>query len=44
MRREGFELVVSRPTVIYKAINGVKCEPIEDLTIDVPDEFVGVVM
>ena len=44
MRREGFELVVSRPTVIYKTINGVKCEPIEDLTIDVPDEFVGVVM
>ena len=44
MRREGFELLVSRPTVIYKTIDGVKCEPIEDLTIDVPDEFVGVVI
>ncbi len=44
MRREGFELVVSRPTVIYKTINGEKCEPIEDLVIDVPDEFVGVVI
>ena len=44
MRREGFELLVSRPTVIYKEINGVKCEPMEDLTIDVPEEFVGAVM
>ena len=44
MRREGYELLVSRPTVIYKEIDGVKCEPMEDLTIDVPDEFVGVVM
>ncbi len=44
MRREGFELMVSRPTVIYKVIDGVKCEPVEDLLIDVPDEFVGVVM
>ena len=44
MRREGFELLVSRPTVIYKEINGVKCEPMEDLTIDVPEEFVGSVM
>ncbi len=44
MRREGFELLVSRPTVIYKEINGVKCEPIEYLTIDVPEEFVGSVM
>lgn len=44
MRREGFELLVSRPTVIYKEIDGVKCEPMEDLTIDVPEEFVGVVM
>ena len=41
MRREGFELLVSRPTVIYKMIDGEKCEPIENLTIDVPDEFVG---
>lgn len=44
MRREGFELLVSRPTVIYKIIDGVKCEPMEDLVIDVPQEFVGVVM
>ena len=44
MRREGFELLVSRPTVIYKEINGVKCEPMEDLTIDVPEEFVGAVI
>lgn len=44
MRREGFELLVSRPTVIYKMINGEKCEPIENLTIDVPDEFVGSVI
>ncbi len=44
MRREGFELLVSRPTVIYKEINGVKCEPMELVTIDVPEEFVGVVM
>ncbi len=44
MRREGYELLVSRPTVIYKEINGVKCEPMEDVVIDVPDEYVGVVM
>ncbi len=44
MRREGFELLVSRPTVILKEINGVKCEPMENLTIDVPEEFVGSVM
>ena len=44
MRREGFELLVSRPTVIYKEIDGVKCEPMEYLTIDVPEEFVGSVM
>ena len=44
MRREGYELLVSRPTVIYKMIDGVKCEPIENLIIDVPEEFVGVVM
>jgi GTP-binding protein len=44
MRREGFELLVSRPTVIYKMVDGVKCEPMEYLTIDVPEEFVGVVM
>ena len=44
MRREGFELLVSRPTVIYKVIDGVKCEPIELATIDVPEEYVGTVM
>ena len=41
MRREGFELLVSRPKVIFKEINGVKCEPIERLVVNVPDEFVG---
>ncbi|MBQ9315043.1 MAG: translational GTPase TypA [Clostridia bacterium] len=41
MRREGFEFMVSRPSVIFKEIDGVKCEPIEDLVIDVPDEFTG---
>lgn len=41
MRREGFEFMVSRPSVIFKTIDGVKCEPIEDLVIDVPDEFTG---
>ncbi len=44
MRREGFELLVSRPKVIFKTIDGVKCEPMEDLVIDVPEECVGVVM
>ena len=44
MRREGFELLVSRPKVIYKVIDGVKCEPMEMATIDVPEEFVGTVM
>ena len=41
MRREGFEFMVSRPSVIYKEIDGVKCEPIEELVIDLPDEFTG---
>lgn len=41
MRREGFEILVSRPKVIIKEINGVKCEPIERLIVNVPDEFVG---
>ena len=41
MRREGFELLVSRPKVIIKEINGVKCEPIEDLVVNVPDDCVG---
>ena len=44
MRREGFELEVSKPQVIIKEINGVKCEPYEDLTIDVPNEYVGDIM
>ena len=41
MRREGFELQVSKPEVIIKEIDGVKCEPYEDVQIDVPDEYVG---
>ena len=41
MRREGFELQVGQPKVLDKTINGQRCEPIENLTIDVPDEFVG---
>jgi GTP-binding protein len=44
MRRESFELEVSKPRVIIKEINGIKSEPYEDLTIDVPNEFVGDVM
>ena len=44
MRREGYEFQVSNPVVIYKEIDGVKCEPIERLTIDVPEEFTGVIM
>ena len=44
MRREGFELLVSRPKVIFKEINGEKCEPIEDLVVNVPDESVGTVI
>ena len=39
MRREGYELQVGQPQVIYKTINGQKCEPIEELTINVPEEF-----
>lgn len=44
MRREGFELEVSKPQVIIKEINGQKCEPYEDLLIDVPNEYVGDIM
>lgn len=44
MRREGFELEVSRPQVIIKEINGEKCEPFEDLSIEVPNDFVGDIM
>jgi GTP-binding protein len=39
MRREGYELQVGQPQVIYKQIDGVKCEPIEEMTINVPEEF-----
>lgn len=41
MRREGYEFSVSRPEVIFKQINGVTCEPFEQLTIDVPEEHAG---
>ena len=41
MRREGFELQVGQPKVLDKTINGQRCEPIENLTIEVPEEFVG---
>lgn len=41
MRREGYELQVGQPQVIIKEINGQKCEPIEELTIDLPEEFSG---
>ena len=44
MRREGFELLVSRPKVIFKEIDGVKCEPIEKLVVNVPDESIGTVI
>ena len=44
MRREGYELLVSRPKVIFKEIDGVKCEPIEDLVVNVPDDAIGTVI
>ena len=44
MRREGYEFQVGKPKVIYREINGKKCEPLEMLTIDVPQEFMGSVM
>ena len=44
MRREGYEFQVSRPQVIMKEIDGVKCEPIEILAIEVPEEYVGAVI
>ncbi len=44
MRRENFELLVSRPKVIIKEINGVKCEPIERLVVNVPDDSIGTVI
>jgi GTP-binding protein len=44
MRREGYEMLVSRPKVIIKEINGVKCEPVETLVVNVPDDSVGTVI
>ena len=44
MRREGYEVQVGKPEVIYKTINGQRCEPMEFLTIDVPQDFMGAVM
>lgn len=44
MRREGYELAVSRPRVVYKEMDGVKCEPYEMLTVDVEDSHQGAVM
>ena len=44
MRREGFELTCSNPRVLYKEIDGVKCEPMERVTIDVPMDYVGAVV
>ena len=41
MRREGYEFLVCKPEVLYREINGVKCEPMEQVYIDVPEEFVG---
>lgn len=44
MRREGYEFAVSRPEVIYKKIDGILCEPMEHVIIEVPDEYSGVVI
>ncbi len=44
MRREGYELQVSKPEIIVKEINGTKCEPYEDVDIEVPEEYVGPVI
>ena len=44
MRREGYELQVGKPEVVYKTINGQKCEPMENLTVEVPQEYMGAVM
>ncbi|MBL7865524.1 MAG: translational GTPase TypA [Cyclobacteriaceae bacterium] len=41
MRREGYELQIGQPQVIYREINGVRCEPIEELTIDLPENVAG---
>ena len=44
MRREGYELQVSKPQVIIKEIDGVRCEPVERVQIDVPEEYTGSIM
>lgn len=44
MRREGFELQVSAPKVLYKTIDGKLCEPVEELVVDVPEDAVGSVI
>ncbi len=44
MRREGYELAVGKPEIVTKMINGKTMEPVEHLTIDIPEEFIGVVM
>ena len=44
MRREGFELQISKPQVIIKEVDGVECEPIERVQVDVPEEYTGAVM
>ena len=44
MRREGYELTCSNPRVLYKEIDGEKCEPMEHVTLDVPNEYVGAVV
>ena len=44
MRREGYELQVGKPEVVYKTINGQKCEPMENLTVEVPQEYMGAVI
>ena len=44
MRREGYELLVSRPKVIFKEIDGQKCEPVERLVVNVPDDCIGTVI
>jgi GTP-binding protein len=44
MRRQGYEFQISKPSVIFKDVNGVRMEPIEHLTIDIPEEYVGAIM
>ena len=44
MRREGYEMQVGKPEVVYKTINGQLCEPMENLTVEVPQEYMGTVM